>query len=231
MCYTEEDIARFLALPYQRLTANDLRPIFWDAYVCWGTWPQVAYYVPRLLELYAEDALVGFDDNLFAKLLLAVRPELAGKIVPELGELMSQEERHSVFEFVQAVLETRLPEKAERDQVYVLTEALSFLAAFDTPIEPLLNTLHQSKLSVVRANVCVFMATYIGQVPEFGNDWLDNYSLLPENEAVLTAFLAPASVAAYLLAHIEDVQRFDAATREQVNYAFDWTVSQLSDGT
>ena len=54
MCYTDEEVTRFLAISYGRLTPEDLRPIYWDAYVCWGTWPQVAYYVPRLLELYWE---------------------------------------------------------------------------------------------------------------------------------------------------------------------------------
>ena len=225
MCYTDAEVDRFLAIPYGRLTPEDLRPIYWDAYVCWGTWPQIAYYVPRLLELYLEGRSLD-EEQLYARLLLAVRPELASPRSLILSEEMADDEQQSLFEFFQAVMEARLEERTPEDKSGIMTEMLAFLGAFHEPIVPLLARLKASKRRQVRGNLCLFLSDHFWEPASWENLWMENYSLLPENQAALDSFLAPQSVAEYLLAHIEDVKDFPQERRQYVELAFDYAMQQ-----
>lgn len=227
MCYSDEKIARLLAIPFPRLTVEDLRPILWDGYLCWGTWPQIAFYVPRLLELYCEDVIPD-NDQLYAKLLLAVRPELEMSVgIPDIGEKMTVEERESVFHFVSALLESRLSEETECDQTWIMTETLGFLTAFDQPIQPLLTALETSESQWTRANVCLFLADNTVSLEPFSNMWLKNLTMLPENEKALDLFLASSHAASYLSRHSDDAALFGKERGADAKFALDWTMAQL----
>ena len=225
-CYTEEEIAHLLSIPYSLLTVKDLRPILWDGYTCWGTWPQIAYYVPRLMEFYNE-SLIPDEDQLYAKLLLAVRSELELSVgIPEIGEEMTAEERRSVFSFVAAVLENRLAEEVEYDKAWVLFETLGFLSAFDQPIEPFLTKLENSLNQRLRANVCLLLADYTLSPEPFKNMWLKSLTPLAENEKTLGFFFSPSHVVSYLSHHAGDVAMFGEDREATVNLACDWALAQ-----
>ena len=77
VCSSDEDMARLFAIPYDHLTPQNLRTILWDAFWTWGDWPDLAFYVPRLLKFYAEAHRDFHDgDMLFYKLILTSHPEL-----------------------------------------------------------------------------------------------------------------------------------------------------------
>jgi len=46
-----DNLKRILEARYQELTWDDLFPILHHAYRSWGTWSDLAYFIPRLLEL------------------------------------------------------------------------------------------------------------------------------------------------------------------------------------
>ena len=229
MCYSDEKIAHLLSKPYPQLTVEDLHPILWDGYLCWGTWPQIAYYVPRLLEFYCEDAIPD-NDQLYAKLLLAVRPELELSVgIPDIGEKMTVEERESVFHFVSTVLESRLSMETECDRTWTMIETLGFLTAFDQPIQPLLTALETSESQWTRANVCLFLADNTLSREPFSNMWLRNLTMLPENEKALSLFLASSHVANYLSRHSDDAALFGKYREADAKFALDWTTAQLEE--
>lgn len=226
MCYTDEKIDHLLSIPYSHLTVEDLRPILWDGYMCWGTWPQIAYYIPRLLEFYYEDTIPD-DEQLYAKLLLAVRPELelsVGK--PNIVDEMTDEERKSVFSFVAAVLEYRLIEDADCDRAWIMFETLGFLTAFDQPILPLLAKLENSDNQRTRANICLVLADNTLSPESFSNMYLKRLTMLPKNEKALGSFFSSAHVAKYLSLHAGDVAMFGKERMADVNFAYEWAMSQ-----
>ena len=227
MCYKEDEIARFLSIPYPHLTVEDLRPILWNGYMCWGTWPEIAYYVPRLLEFYYRDAIPD-EEQFYAKLLLAVRPELGMRIgIPDIGEKMTAAERSSVFQFVMVVLEDRLVAETEYDRTWILLETLAFLTAFEEPIEPLLTRLAESDQPRIRANFCLLLAEMTLSPGSFSNAWMDTLTVLPENEKALDRFFSASYVVNYLLLHVEEVSLFGKEAEAEVAFAFDWAMAQL----
>jgi len=226
MCYKEEEITRFLSIPYLDLTVEDLRPILWDAYMCWGTWPEVAYYVPQLLAFYYRDAIPD-EEQLYEKLLLAVRPELGMRIgEPDIGEKMTNAERRSIFHFVMAVLEDRLAAEVEYNRTWTLLETFAFLTAFDQPIEPLLTRLAQNENPRIRANFCLLLSEKTFSPGPFSNTWMDTLTVLPENEKALDHFFSAEYVVSYLLQHVEDVSLFGKEAEAEVAFAFDWAMAQ-----
>ncbi len=226
MCYTDDEIAHLLSIPYPRLTLEDLRPILWDGYMCWGTWPQIAYYVPRLLEFY-DESIIPDEDQLYAKLLLAVRPELKLSVgIPDIEEEMTAEERKSVFKFIAVVLENRLAEDVEYDKAWIMSETLGFLSAFDQPIEPVLAKLENSGNQRIRANVCLILADNTLSPEPFSNMWLKSLTLLPENETTLNSFFSASHVVSYLSRHAGDVAMFGKDREANIDFAFDWAMAQ-----
>lgn len=233
MCCTTQEVTELLRIPYPMLTVAALQPILWNAFMCWGTWPEVAFYVSRLLEFYAEEALPD-DDDLYTILLLAARPELGLSIgEPTVGETMTPKERASVFAYIAAVLESRLGQEAVEDRTWKMHEAISFLAAFDQPLGPVLRRLEASRNSRVRANVCLFLTDRVWSpagtfdLPPLGSR-LKTMTPLPENEAALAGFFGASHVADYLGRHLEDTAIFGSARQAEAEMALEWALSEVS---
>lgn len=216
-CYTEQDIAGFLSIPDAQLTPKDLGPILWDAHCVWGTWLQIAHYIPRLLEFY-QQKLIFDEEAFYARLLFTVRPDLADAVL-RAEEKMTREERRSIFAFVQAVQESRIAEDAPGFSMWRFSEGLAFLAAFETPLAPFLLRLQNSKRRQVRANLCAFLAAQTLDRQPFEIMALPKFSLIPENQAALDEFLAAPSVAAYLRDHAADVSLFSPEQQADIALA------------
>ncbi len=230
-CFTEDDMERLFAIPYDELTYDDLNLILWKSYTTWGDWPDLAYYVPRLLSLYADPAINFFDDMLLHKLMIAAHPELCwglgGKRETDfVKEPMHPSERQAVFQFFKAVLEVGL-NKSPYGELNV-PELIAFLAVCDLPLAPILNSWKESASTLARGNLCLFMADYAlhnsPRRPLLTNTYLDKVGFLPENQAALDALLAPANVAAYLLDHAADAELMGPDWETGIGAAFDWAV-------
>ena len=231
-CFTEADMNRLFAIPYGELTYDDLNRILWKSFTTWGDWPDLAYYVPRLLGLYADPAVRFTDDDmLLHKLMIAAHPELCwglgGK--PEtdfVKEPMSPSERQTVFEFFKTVLEVGLNTSpyGELD----VPELVALLAVCDVPLAPTLNSWQQSASPLARGNLCLFMADYVlhhsTRRPLLTNTYLDKVVFLPENQAALDALLAPANIAAYLLEYATDADLLGPDWETGIGAAFDWAM-------
>jgi hypothetical protein len=217
-CLSEEEMAELLRTPYEQLTPEQLEhPVLWNAYWTWGDWPSLAYYVPRLLEFYIANQLD--EEMLFYKLVLAARPELfdrpAGSppVMDAIGETMRAEERRSLFDLVQAVLEMRLQHldlaagcRQEPSDPVSVPATVAFLAALDAPIAPFLERWTRSDTLAARLHLCLLMGHHLlddgsGQ-RALGNSYLDRMEPLPENQTALDELLSPAVIADYLVEHL-----------------------------
>jgi hypothetical protein len=238
-CFEAAWMESFLRKAPSELTPEDLNSILWDAYLTWGNWPSFAFYVPRLLELYALDRLPDAD-MLFYKLLWAARPELLEQKLgaPPMGyieEAMQLAERSGIFQFVQAAAraEMRNPDVTEgTDRIH---EALSFLAAFDAPIAPLIEDWKSAQEPIARGRFCLLLTDYTLQYdpaePLVENTYLGTVPVLRENIDALASLVDPEFVAGYLVEHAASAALFGGEDETYVGLAFDWAAAALKTRT
>lgn len=226
MCYRDAEIESFLALPIDTLGARDLRPILRDGYICWGTWTETAYYLPRLLELYAEDDIVE-TDRLFALILYPLRPEVGfwSGAPRQLSDLVD-DEREAIAAFLGEVVIAHMAAESPHDCVWRITQALTFLAGFPHPIAPLLERISTHEIPQVRANFALFLTDCV-----IGCDWMQciampNITPSAENQTAIDRLLSSSTVAHYLLDHADDIAIFGPSRAADAALAFDWAMSQ-----
>jgi hypothetical protein len=103
-CYSKPEMEYLLRTPAQQLTSNELRGPLWDAYHTWGDWPGLAYFLPRILDLYLLNEL-DEEEMLFAELAIASRPELQPDA--RVAESMAEDERQALHALLLGWLETQ----------------------------------------------------------------------------------------------------------------------------
>jgi hypothetical protein len=70
-CVTDADKKKLFSKPLEQLTSDDLGRFAWKVLTTWGNENDLKHFLPRLLELVAEDDCVPFDrEVLFGKLRL-----------------------------------------------------------------------------------------------------------------------------------------------------------------
>ncbi|MBC7528699.1 MAG: hypothetical protein H7308_14280 [Chthonomonadaceae bacterium] len=222
LCYTEEKIANFLAIPTDQLRGNDFDRILYDLLTCWGDREEVAYYVPTLLKFFEREELVD-EERLYERLLPHLNSRL-GLSFSRYDEWLSDEERKSVFLFVAAVAEEKLSKAKEYDFSGDISEVMAFLSAFDAPIAPLLERLANSPVSSVRAHFAFFIAKHVEAPSTLVNLYMMSFIRIPENEETLRAYFSGCFVADYLLANTEAVDQMGEEAQRDRDTAFDWAM-------
>lgn len=226
---------RFLRKAPEELTPDDLEPILWKSYTTWGDWPSFAFYVPRLLEFYAQDRLSDAE-MLFHKLLWPARPELiktewSSDPLLYVGERMHLEERRAIFEFVQAVARAEIQRPDTDSKLCRVQEAFAFLATFDTPIAPLIEVWKREQEPWGCGRFCLLVAEcalrYDPARPMVETPYAGAVPVLPENAEALAALVNPAFVAPYLAEHADSAALFGPEYETEVGIAFDWAMAML----
>ena len=235
-CHDDAKMQRLLNTPAENLPAEDLNFLVWDAYWTGMDWPSLAYYIPAISCSFAARDCEIEGDMLFYKLLLAAYPDTlasSGRIARAFtAEPMNAAERRSIFDFFLAALEERLNTMSQEDYANAeLSEILGFLAAFDTPIEPLLQRWQASENVTARTNLGLLMINYTlnnsEREPILSNSYMGKkLRLLPENQAALDALFAPQNVAAFLTENAALLESIGPDWKTGVGAAFDWAVWQ-----
>ena len=232
-CFDPHEMNAFLVTKPERLPADRLESVLFDAYWTWGDWPALAHYVPRLLELYAQSALSDAE-MLFYKFLLAARPELLTtgsspeQIRNVLGEVMRPAERRAIFRFVRCVADAAMAEPDLSLGIDPVREAFAFLAAFAAPISPVMEAWKHSRNAVVRGRYCLFLAEwalrYDATTPVLEQTYLERLTPHHGNVWALERLVAPAAVEAYLSTHLHELEPFDPDLQSTVGVALDWAL-------
>ena len=222
LCYTEEEITNFLAVPTDQLRGNDFDQLLFTLHTCWGSGEEIAYYVPTLMRLYERKELID-EEMLFERLLphLDSRSDLSSF---GYEKWLSDEERKSVFLFVAAVIEDRLSKAETYSYSGDISEVIAFLAAFHAPIAPLLERLANSPISSVRAHFAFFIAKHVEAPSTLVNYYMYTFIRIPENEEALHFYLSGCFVADYLLANTEVVDQMGEEAQRDRDTAFDWAM-------
>jgi len=227
MCYSDNEVASFLALDRDSLMEPDLHPILWDGYVCWGTWSQVAYYIPRMLELFADDHIVE-TDRMFMLMLYPIRPETGFWIGDPVQDCdIDADEVEAVAEFVGEAVLAHIAEERRQDSVWWMTEPMSFLGALSIPIGPLLDRMATNDDVRVRANFGLFLAECVIGYQQPLGAWKVKPEPTPDNRAAMDHWLTPSILAAYLLDHSADFEVFGKDAASTALLAFDWAAAQM----
>jgi hypothetical protein len=216
-----DEMNEILRQDRHELTAEALSPILCGAFLTWGDWPSLAYFMPRMLELYAEHRI---DDDLFDKLLLASHPERG-----YVKEPVTPAERRSIFRVVSAVADVEMEYPFPCMDWTRVYEALCFLAGFDAPIAALLERWKALPHPVARGRVGALVADHaLHYEPEAGTVRLNLFhfphlAILPENRSAMEELASPEFVAAYLAEHAGDAALFGS----DYETAFDWATAVL----
>ncbi|BDI29148.1 hypothetical protein CCAX7_11990 [Capsulimonas corticalis] len=220
-CYREDEVKAFIARPVNTLSEDDLRPIFWNGCTCFGRWNEIAYYVPRLLEV-AQHNCGSLALGLPKLFLVAARVKLNNMLMfpEEMETEMDDVARTALFHLGQAILEDDLDETDE-DSSWSLLKALSFLTAFDAPIEPLLSRLEQSERFSTRASFRILIAKLAAGTETFDDFLVSNWSMAPENQSVFDQLLAPTNALKMLIDHVDEIVERWPESEEELNQAFD----------
>jgi hypothetical protein len=244
-CYPGETMSRILRTPYRELASRELYSILFDAHRLWGDWPDLAYYIPRMLECgYVERTYVDWEELLFEKLLQASRSDAEfwgeERRYFAVRSPMLPEERRSLARFFQTYLGlwvgmAGVPYGAwQAPEGRCLVRQIGFLAAFDEPVEPFLVNWRESPYPEARASYSLLLAELVLQqwserrvFPDIGGR---NPTALPLNEAFLLETLRPARVALYLAREAESAQLLPPGKRQMIELAFDWMASATSNG-
>ncbi len=205
-CYSKREMAHLLQTPPHQLTGDVLRGPLWDAYHQWGDWPSLAYYLPRIFDLYLAGEM-DEEEMLFAKLVIGTRPELQPDA--RVTEPMSEEERRALHAFLIAWVETRRAEAYERTEwPEGLAERFAIAAALDGPIRELVLRWKEGEPHD-RAFWCGILTGFLerdyASKRALPNLYLDGMTAHPENEALLLAEADPEAAIVYLVNHLEAV--------------------------
>jgi hypothetical protein len=243
---------RILRSAYRELDCRDVYRILDHAYVLWGGWPDLAYFVPRILECYvSRSGSYDWEDLLTEKLLEASRSDAdfwrENPPRRDVGSPMSPAERESLFQFFQAHLADVVGMGVESNEDAApspndyrwsslrgdeLLSRVGFLSAFAEPIEPFMVRWREADRPGCRASYALLLATLVlqqwSQCRVFSHRKSKNLGALPENERFLLEQLQPLRVADYLAATSAASQLLDPMERQQVELAFDWVVASSS---
>lgn len=242
-CIAPDRMVRILHTPYRKLECADLDLILMHAFAVWGTWPDLAYFVPRIAECH----LVGQVTwgKLFYVVLGAAHPDYSIFVQPigrkHFGPSMEAEERTVLFHFFGVSLQmfggayaapTEEPQPSSPDY---LLELVGFLSAFAPGLEPHLIGWRDSFHPQARVQFCRLLGRlfYLRSTGEwvFPNTYAGGLRALPENAAVLDRLTEPAAVAEYLANNSEHFHLLASTSeQQQLETLFDWAGSNQVTG-
>ena len=233
-CHDKAEMDAILRSDPEDLTEEPLRKIVWDAYWTWGNWPSLAFYVPRLLELCAENAFRD-GDILRHKLYIAAHPNarkaFSGDPLGYLDEAMRPHEQQAIFRFCGAMLTAQMCDRDSPCYRGDLREWFDFLAIFGAPVQPLLEQWSRSDDPYCRGRFGVVLAdlalTLDGRF-QVDTTHLNRLQYLPENREAVAQFITPGYVAAYLSDHADDMALAATDEKDYVDLAFDWAARELA---
>lgn len=109
VCFPGDEMPAILRTPYRDLGHRELYAILFNAFRMWGNWSDLAYYLPRILELaYLENSYIDWEQLLLPRLLEASRTDpqfwKERSRSPQIGKPMSPAERRGLAAFFQAYL-------------------------------------------------------------------------------------------------------------------------------
>lgn len=210
-CYvSRERMEQVLWTPYPELTSYAVDELLLNGGFMAARWQDLAYFVPRRLEGY----LKGTYDSwlIFAYLLRAAHAHEAlreeWQHSPLAGRPMPAPEREVLFRFFGEALRywtETVPASIWEERtgrVTWLLELLSFLAAFDRPLAPILRRWRDCGRPEARVLVSLVLATLVTRQSEEGDGdfppqiW--PYRSRPENTEALQELLEPGAVMEYL---------------------------------
>lgn len=244
-CFPGDTMPQILRTPYRELACDDLYSIVFNAHILWGDWPDLAYYIPRMLECgCVEQSYLDWEELLFERLLQASRTDAEfwgeKRRYFAVRSPMLPEERRSLARFFQTYLGSWVGMAGvpygtwQAPEGSCLARQIGFLAAFDEPLEPFLVNWRESPHPEARASYALLLAELVLQqwserrvFPEIS---CRNPTALPLNEAFLLETLRPARVAPYLTREAESAQLLPPGQRQLIELAFDWMASAMSNG-
>ncbi len=237
-CITPDRMEAILQTPYRKLACADLDLILMHAFAVWGTWPDLAYFMPRIAECYLSGRIEA--SKLFYVILEAAHPDYSVFVKPIgrqlFGPPMKAEERQALFHFFGTALQLFAGVHAspgEEPPVYTsdsLLEVVGFLSAFAPGVAPYLIGWRDAFQPHARVQFCRLLVPLFymrrGSGWVFPTTYAGGFRSLPENTTVLDLLTEPAAVAEYLANNSEHFHRIEEkAERQQIETVFDWASS------
>jgi hypothetical protein len=206
-----------------------VRAAFSSAYSTWVVdWPELAHFARAALRfLHSEDSfslLLSIDQEMvYGKLLVSAYPALQPGFAPQ--EAMPPEDRHAVFAAVGSILSHR--GYSDSEDANAIASTLCFLAGFDTPLQPLLESWERSEAPAVQARLCYLLADWWMR-PDMHRlqslTYLDQVPPLRDNQKILDTFLAEGRIARYLWDHMHVLEIMS----EDARYTVEWVMTNAN---
>jgi hypothetical protein len=212
----------------EELEPEELATLGYYAYTSWGDWSALAHYVPRLLELYAEERLPD-EITFLGQLLAAAWPERASVYD---SPPMLPDERRSIFRVVDAVADAAIADPDPTLGPARALDALWFLASLDTPVAPLIARWEALEEPAARGRFGVLVAehalSYLDVGARAGTQMAQDLLFLPGNVPVMERLAAAEYVAGCLADRAEEMALLGAEYGGDIDAAFDWASAVLA---